>query len=117
MIYAHRVRMAQDGVFGALDCPDAGQPAPLRSRSTTALQALNLLNSGFMKQQAELLAQRAAREAGNGLTDQIDRVFALAYARAPGEEEQSAALEVARDFGLPAVCLAVFNSNEFLFLP
>jgi hypothetical protein len=24
---------------------------------------------------------------------------------------------VAREFGLPAVCRAVFNSNEFLFLP
>lgn len=117
MIYAHRVRMAQDGVFGAFDCPDAGQPAPLRSRSTTALQALNLLNSSFIKQQSEMLAQRASREAGSEGAHQVDRVFALAFARAPSADESSAAMEVAREFGLPAVCRAVFNSNEFLFLP
>jgi hypothetical protein len=117
MVYAHRVRMAQDGVFGAFDCPDAGQPAPLRSRSTTALQALNLLNSSFMQQQSELLAGRAAREAGGELAPQIDRVFALAFGRPPSAEERSASLEVAREFGLAAVCRAVFNSNEFLFVP
>ena len=25
MIYAHKVRRERDGVFGAFDCPDAGQ--------------------------------------------------------------------------------------------
>jgi hypothetical protein len=124
MIYAHRVRMAQDGVFGAFDCPDAGQPAPVRSRSTTAIQALNLLNSSFIAQQAELLAKRAECEAaadpGGSACDPdaaVRRVFVLAYDRQPGESELAAASETAREFGLPAVCRAVFNSNEFLFLP
>ncbi len=117
MVYAHRVRMAQDGVFGAFDCPDAGQPAPKRSRSTTALQSLNLLNSTFIKQQAELLAARATREAAEQSQEPIQRLFELALARQADPEEFAASLAVARQFGLPAVARAIFNTNEFLFLP
>lgn len=117
MIYAHRVRMAQDGVFGAFDCPDAGQPAPRRSRSTTAIQALNLFNSSFVKQQAELLAARAKREAGSDLDDQIRHVFALADGRPPSDRELAACRSTAAQFGLAAVCRVVYNSNEFLFIP
>jgi hypothetical protein len=117
MIYAHRVRMAQDGVFGAFDCPDAGQPAPVRSRSTTAIQALNLLDSTFVAQQAEFLAQRAQIEAGDDVDSRLRRVYQLAYARDPTDTELLLTTTVAKDFGLPAVCRAVLNSNEFLFVP
>jgi hypothetical protein len=117
MVYAHRARMAQDGVFGAFDCPDAGQPQPVRSRSTTGIQALNLYNSSFMHQQSKLLAERVEREAGSDRAAQIARVFALAYGREPSDDELAAASELADEFGTAAVCRAVFNSNEFLFLP
>lgn len=117
MIYAHRVRMAQDGVFGAFDCPDAGQPQPRRSRSTTALQALNLLNSSFIKQQSDLLASRAKQTAGEELATQIAQMYRLTLAREPNDGELAAALEVANQFGPAAVGRALFNSNEFLFLP
>ena len=64
MVYRTVVRQRPDGVFGVFDCPDGGQIAPKRTRSTTPLQALNLLNSGFMMQQAKFLAQRLEKEAG-----------------------------------------------------
>lgn len=64
MIYQHKPRLQADGVFGAFDCPDGGQPAPRRSASTTPLQALNLLNGAFVLQQAEFFAERVRREAG-----------------------------------------------------
>lgn len=117
MIYIHRVRMAQDGVFGALDCPDAGQPAPRRSRSTTALQALNLLNSSFMQQQSQLLAERIQHEAGDDPAAQITRLFAFAFQRPPRDTELVMAKSVREEFGLTAVCRAVLNSNEFLWVP
>ena len=40
MIYNMRIRMEQDSVFGAFDCPDGGQSAPNRSRSTTLCKPL-----------------------------------------------------------------------------
>jgi hypothetical protein len=117
MIYVHRVRMAQDGVFGAFDCPDAGQPAPRRGRSTTAIQALNLFNSTFMTQQAELFAERVRRDVGDDLDAQISRAFQLALGREPSDSERGGAREAAREFRLAAVCRALYNSNEFLLLP
>lgn len=117
MIYVHRVRMERDGVFGEFDCPDAGQPAPQRARSTTALQALNLLNSSFVHQQAELFAARIRNEAGADADRQLDRAFLLAFGRVPTDTERTAARRVLNTFGLPAVCRALFNANEFLFLP
>ena len=63
MVYQFKPRSQPDPTFGAFDCPDAALVAPRRNVSTTALQALNLLNSRFVIQQASLL-RRAARGRG-----------------------------------------------------
>jgi mono/diheme cytochrome c family protein len=117
MVYAQRVRMTPDGIFGAFDCPDAGQPAPKRGRSTTAIQALNLLNSTFVAQQAEILADRARRESAGDDAAALDRIFLLAFGRPPADDERADCLAIASEHGLDAVARAVLNSNEFLFLP
>ena len=62
MIYMTKVRQEKDAVFGVFDCPDYSQVVPKRSRSTTPLQALNLLNSTFVMQQADLFVERLNRE-------------------------------------------------------
>jgi len=117
MIYVHRVRMEIDSVFGAFDCPDAGQPAPRRGRSTTAIQALSLLNSSFMIEQAELYAARVEREAPGDIGQRITHAFALAFGREPTPSELAAATRVADEHGFMSVCRALFNCNEFLFIP
>ena len=62
MVYQRKIRMEGDATFEAFDCPDGGQVCPKRTRSITALQALNLLNSHFMVQQADLFSQRLLQE-------------------------------------------------------
>ncbi len=62
MIYAHKIRMEPTPVFGAFDCPDAGQPLPKRSQSTTAIQSLNLFNSPFVIDRAGKFADRVKME-------------------------------------------------------
>jgi hypothetical protein len=116
MIYMTRVRMQVDPVFGAFDCPDGGQAAPKRSRSTTPLQALNLLNSSFLLGQAEQFAKRLQNEAGNDAAAQVRRAFALAFQREPEERELALSLAVIREQGLAVFCRALFNSNEFAYL-
>jgi len=116
-IYMTKVRVAQDATFGAFDCPDAGQPQPKRPRSTTPLQALNLFNSGFVIQQAELLAGRIEQQAGAKRTDQARQAFRLVLQRAPDPEELRVCESLVEEHGLPALCRALLNSNEFLFLP
>jgi mono/diheme cytochrome c family protein len=117
MIYMTKVRMEQDSVFGAFDCPDAGQPAPTRGRSTTAVQALNLLNSPFSWEMAERVARRVAEECGPGHGAEIEYLFQLAYGRPPDADEWHAAQQLREQHGLVSVCRAILNSNEFLTIP
>jgi hypothetical protein len=116
MVYQSRPRMQPDDTFGALDCPDGGQIAPARTRSTTPLQALNLLNSPFMMQQAALLAKRLQGEAGDSTEHQVRRAFLLAFGREPAAVECAAAVRLIKNHGLSAFCRAMFNANEFLFV-
>jgi hypothetical protein len=116
MIYGTVVRQRPDGVFGVFDCPDGGQIAPKRTRSTTPLQALNLLNSGFMMQQARFLAERLEKEAGQDPKAQVRRAFALAFQREADRAELNAAVKWVREQGLPVFCRALFNANEFVYL-
>jgi hypothetical protein len=116
MVYATVVRQRPDGVFGAFDCPDGGQIAPRRTRSTTPLQSLNLLNSGFIMQAAGFFAQRLQRDAGASPEAQVRRAFALAFNRAPAREELEAGVKFIRAQDLRLFCRALLNSNEFVFV-
>ena len=113
MLYQERYRRVDDRMFTAFDFPDCGQVRAKRPVSTTPLQALNLMNSAFVIEQARLIAERARSESGDGIEDQVNRVFQLLLARAPDEGELSAC----RDMDLALVCRSLMNSNEFAFLP
>jgi hypothetical protein len=117
MIYAFKVRMEQDGIFGAFDCPDGSLVMPRRSISTTPLQALNLFNSGFVLQQSQKFAERLGREAGHDAKAQVRRAWQLAFGRMPSAVELSEAAAFGEKAGWPALCRAVLNANEFLFVP
>ncbi len=117
MIYAHKVRREREAVFGAFDCPDAGQSTARRRESTTPIQALNLFNSRFTLEQADTFAARVKKEAGDGIATQIHRAYQLALSREPSAAELADIEPVARQFGVATLCRALFNSNEFLFVP
>ncbi|MCZ6795609.1 MAG: DUF1553 domain-containing protein, partial [Planctomycetota bacterium] len=116
MIYQFKPRMEQDETFGIFDCPDAAQVAPRRTRSTTPLQALNLLNSPFMLEQSRIFAQRLKEECGGSPPRQVRRAFRLALGRPPDPEESAAALDLVREHGLVILARALFNANEFLYV-
>jgi hypothetical protein len=117
MIYLSKIRMEQDSVFGAFDCPDAGQVAPARTRSTTAIQALNLFNSEFTSDQSRRFAERIDREAGSDARKRVSRAFQIAFGREPEASEHSAAAKLIEAHGTVALARALFNASEFLFLP
>jgi hypothetical protein len=116
MIYQFKPRLQQDGTFGAFDCPDATAAAPKRNVSTTALQALNLLNDPFVLEQSERFAARVQREAGSDAAAQVSRAFGLAFGRAPTDEEAKAGERLVKTHGLALLCRALFNAGEFIFL-
>ena len=117
MIYQERMRRVDDQIFTAFDFPDCGQVRAKRPVSTTPLQALNLMNSNFVVDQAKHLANRAKGESKGNLEKSVVRAFELIFTRKPEKEELDASMEIARVDGLEIVCRALINSNEFAFLP
>ena len=114
MIYQERMRRVDDQLFTAFDFPDCGQVRSRRPVSTTPLQALNLMNSEFVMEQAAEIAKRAAHQAEESGGDSLDQCFDLLLGRRPSESEREACAEM-KDLTL--VCRALINSNEFAFLP
>jgi hypothetical protein len=121
MIYAHKVRMEKESVFGAFDCPDAGQTMARRRQSTTPIQALNLINSPFTIQVAEAFAARVERDTatgdGGGIERQATRAVRLALGREPTGEELADAVALIRDHSLVALCRLLLNTGDFVTLP
>ncbi len=119
MVYAHKVRMERESVFGAFDCPDAGQTTARRRQSTTPIQALNLFNSRFTLDEAKAFAARIETEAPPGADPaaKIGVAYQLAFGRVPEPDELASAVQLVAEHGLPTLCRVLFNSSEFLFLP
>jgi mono/diheme cytochrome c family protein/cytochrome c553 len=57
-IYRFSPRCERVSLLDALDCPDPSSTAPKRAMTTTPLQALSLLNSGFVFQMSDALVHR-----------------------------------------------------------
>ena len=117
MIYAHKVRREREAVFGAFDCPDAGQSTARRRESTTPIQALNLFNSRFTLDQADAFAARVKQQCDDDIPAQIRLAYQLAFSRVPDADELQDSAPLVRQHGLAVLCRALFNSNEFLFVP
>ena len=115
MIYATKLRMEHDAIFGSFDIPDAGQVCPSRSQSTTPIQSMNLFNSEFVWQQARQLADDIGAK-NVGIPAQIGSLFRRVLLRDPDAEEVIAARALVDQHGLASLARALFNTNEFLFI-
>jgi len=114
-IYRFIVRSVPQPFFESLDCADPSQITDMRNESTTALQALALMNNR--------LALHLAGQFADGLqtnTPVVEIQVRLAarqvWSRDPNPEEQQLLVELADSSGLIAVCRTLFNSNEFVFV-
>jgi hypothetical protein len=114
-VYQQAARSVKDDMLGTFDCPDSALSEPKRFVTTTPLQALTLLNSPFLIEQAKRFAARLDAEA-HSAENQADRAFWLAFGRPPKPEESSAALDLIRRHGLFVFCRALLNANEFLYV-
>jgi mono/diheme cytochrome c family protein len=117
MIYMTKVRQEQESVFGSFDCPDASQVTPKRSRSTTPLQALNLLNSSFVIEQAGFFAERLNEQAADSTEGKVRVAFELCFGRTPTQQEEADSIAFIEQAGLNQFCRAMLNANEFVFVP
>ena len=70
----------------AFDLPDSNLSCPKREKSTTAPQALALLNSPEAMAAAKSLAERVTKE-GKTDAERIDRAYRLTLGRPPTAKE------------------------------
>jgi hypothetical protein len=115
-IYRTWIRSGTSPFLDVLDCPDPSVATPRRNATTTPLQALTLLNSGFMERNAAAWAGRLARHAPDDVREQIRRAHREAFARTVTPEEEAFAARFVAEHGLAQFCLVLFNANEFLYV-
>ncbi len=115
-VYHHSARASYLDVLTDFDCPDNAFGAPRRTSTTTPLQALAMLNHGFAVDTAGAFADRLRREVGPAPIDQSRRAFALAFGRAPTGDELADASRLIDRHGLPALCRALLNANELIYI-
>jgi Protein of unknown function (DUF1553) len=100
----------------ALDCADPSMRVDKRNESLSPLQALALLNNGFMTTQARHFAARLEKEFPHNPARQIERAIWLAFGRAATTTERAKLSAFANAHGLPNACRVILNLNEFSFV-
>jgi hypothetical protein len=107
-------------MLSAFDLPDNITSCGRRDITTVPNQALTLLNNRTMQQQAAAFANRLWRETQGQLDAVPARAWQHAYSRRISDEERTKALAFLRQRGgttaaVAELCLAIFNTNEFIY--
>src|SRR5262249_14604380 len=142
-VYVFAKRNLRFPLFTAFDAPDGNETCSRRFATTTAPQALMLLNDKLILQEARSFAGRVLAQAPAEPAAVVARAFALAVGRAPADDEQAAmraflsaqadllrqrpdpksltgplpepaSLDPAFTAAVVDLCHALFNLNEFL---
>ncbi len=103
-----------------------------RDVTTVATQALYMMNSPFVQEQAASAAERILAEPAANEAARLDLAFRLAFGRLPGQQERQSALTFLRDFeqslesnkplaekrraAWSALCQSLFASAEFRYV-
>ena len=115
-VYRFTPRGGRSAVLDTFDCPDPSSAAPRRSVTTTPLQALSLLNNAFVLRMSDEFAQRVVNEAGMDVQKQVMSAWRLALSRKPDDSELQLGTALVKKHGVPALCRALFNCNEFVII-
>ncbi len=119
-------------MLNAMDFPDTHESCSRRNRTTTAPQALTLLNSPLTAEWSRQFATRVTGMAGSDRSKQVEAAYRLAYSRRPAPREMDTALtffarqaeviaaekrvkDSAEAAALADFCLMLLNSNEFVY--
>ncbi|MDX1925363.1 MAG: DUF1553 domain-containing protein, partial [Pirellulaceae bacterium] len=125
-VYIHVKRSLSVPMLSAFDFPDTDTTCEARFLTTQPAQALSMLNSDWMQEQAAALLTRIEREVGTDLHAQASRCLELATGR-EGSREDVAELKdlvarlkakngLAENAARQAMCLVVLNLNQFMYI-
>jgi hypothetical protein len=125
-IYIHVKRSLLYPILESFDLAEPDRTTPVRFSTTQPTQALLMLNSEFLNQQAAIFAQRVQKEAGKETGAQVRLALSLATQRVPNDAEIRRGVDLIQalqtedglspDAALKCFCLVVLNLNEFIYL-
>ncbi len=126
-VYLQHRRSQEHTLLQTFDAPKMVVNCVRRNLTTVPLQSLSLLNSNFVMNRAQDMANRLAKEAPE-TSARIERAFQLAWGRSPTEEEHQAAVlflaeqpkryknATANDWAWRDFCQSLLASNGFLYV-
>lgn len=124
-VYVYVKRNLRYPFFAAFDAPDRNEACSRRFETTTAPQALMLLNEKLYVERAKNFAERVRSEVGDNVDAGIERAYLLAFTRRPTSEEAAAAKSFLDEQSKKAggvknafadFCHALLNLNEFVYV-
>jgi hypothetical protein len=145
-VYIFVRRNSRYPMLEVFDLASAQETCARRNTTTTAPQALTLLNSKLSRDWAESFAARVIREAGLQYKSEVSRAYEIAYSRPPDPTEMDlslsfldrqtkilaersrageplskpsgidAAMDPLQAAALVDLCQALMNSNEFVYV-
>lgn len=108
-VYHQSARASIVDMLTDFDFPDVAFAAPKRGNTTSPLQALTLLNHGFVIDLAKAFAARIATSGSP-----VEDAYRLAYQRDPTPHEREHSRAFVAAHGLEAFCRAMLNSSELI---
>ena len=125
-IYIKIKRSLKPPEIESFDFADTDAPCPVRFTTTVPTQALNMLNSRFLNDQAATMAANLREQAGADPADQIRLGLQTAFSRQAQQDEIDHCLALldelegkhglSEEKALERFCLLVLNLNEFIYL-
>ena len=125
-IYVHVKRSLALPMLASFDVADPDKPCPVRFVTTQPTQALGMLNSRFINDQAQALADSVRDEAGKDVEKQIALALWRTTQREPTDADIKRGLKLINDLkqqdnasandALRYFCLVSLNLNEFMYL-
>ena len=120
-VYIMQPRIQKHPYLDLFDGPDGNIPVSERKSTTTTLQALYLMNSAFVHEQSQAMAERWSADT-QGREDFLDRASLTVFGRPrqPGEAAQAetyfASAAGAEEQKRAGFLRAMLSSNAFLFV-
>lgn len=125
-VYAFVKRSIQVPILINHDQADTDNSCPVRYTTTVPTQALGMLNGDFTNEQADLLAKRMVKDAGQDVAHQVARGIRLTTGRVPdkAEVEKDVAFigklkekhKLTDAKAMQQYALLLLNANEFVYV-
>ena len=125
-VYIYVKRSLITPMIASFDGPETDFTCPVRFATTQPTQALGMINSAYINQQAQVFADYLTKQAGSDPTAQVKLALRRVLQREPTPKEIERGVKyiasaqskqrVAEGEALRLFCVIALNLNEFIYL-